>query len=192
MRPLGFIESYEEFRKKIDSVPQKEKAFGFLLDSPELLLESSGLTVCERSFRELNELMTDRMSIYYLSSLLRSKYKNNPRRKSELVREFNEKVVSNLDIPHRVEYPCLLLFRPKGDNLTDRKYWYFGGDSCFYFGDLFEVISDYAAALDEASPPRSSLRHRIRDGYQSIKGELPKVLIAQTLESVLLSVVGLK
>jgi hypothetical protein len=200
MRPLGFIESYETFAKEIHSVLQKEQALGFLLDCPtSSRLEKSGLIDCHRSIEALNQLMTDRMSIYYLSPLRLIRDAGDgvrpgarsPQAKRQLVCQFNEQILSGLDIPFRVDFPCLLLFRPQGDRLTDRKYLYLNKDSCFYFGDLYQAISDYCAASGETSEERGSMLDQVRAGYKSIKEDLPKAVIAKTIEVALLGLGGL-
>lgn len=203
MTPLGYIESYESFKREINQRLETERAIGFLLDCPRRkLLERSGLINSARSVEGLDRLMSDRMSIYYLSplQLIRQKRAGEDLRSrssttnasenlkvTRIIHErFNELILSGLQIPHRIDVPCLLLFRPRGNDLAERKYYALGEDSCFYYEDLYQAILSYCHPDKNSAQSRSGFLGSIRETYKSIREDLPKTVIAKTLESSLL------
>lgn len=194
MAPLGFIADYESFKREMGHRLEAEEAIGFLLDCPRReLLKRSGLIESPRSVEGFNRLMSDRMSIYYLSPLQLKRQKTaeairsgtSPaatRRTNRTIHErFNELILSGLQIPYRVDLPCLLLFRPQGSDLTNRKYYPLGEDSCFYYNDLYQVISSYCHPTEDSAQAENSLLGQIRETYKSIKEDLPKTVITNSL-----------
>ena len=184
MRPLGHIESYESFSQEFLKVLSEERAIGFLLDCPKTFsLEKSRLVDAPRSIIAMNELMVSQMSIYYLSprNLAGSKLKSTKEYR-DLAARFNEQIISGLRLPFQVNYPCLILFKPTGDTLGDRIYIELGKDQCFYFGDIYQAVSNYLNVNEDRNGQVSRIREILTRGYQSAKDELPKTVFLKSLE----------
>lgn len=173
---------------------EAEEPIGFLLDCPRREpLKRSGLIESPRSVEGFNRLMSDRMSIHYLSPLqlkrqktadaIRSGSSPAAAMRTNIIRHerFNELILSGLQIPYRVDLPCLLLFRPQGSDLTDRKYYPLSEDSCFNYNDLYQAISSYCRPTEDSAQAGNSLLGQTRETYKSFKEDLPKTVIANSL-----------
>ena len=196
MRPVGFIENYQTFSEQFWRVLEQEKVVGFLLDCPETFsLDKSGVINSPRAVVALDELMSTRMSIYYLTPRIdKNSHRGNLAGRKKLAYDFNERIISGLNLSFQVSYPCLLLFRSHGDNLVDRIYIDLGKESCFYFEDLYESISEYLKLNDTQALGLRMIRV-FKRGCQTISEELPKTVLLKSIEmgvALLIGYTGIK
>jgi hypothetical protein len=183
MRPIGFIENYQTFSEQFWSVLEQEKAIGFLLDCPKTFsLDKSGVINSPRAVMALDELMSTRMSIYYLTPRIeKSDQRSIQASNKKIASDFNDQVISGLNLSFKVNYPCLLLFMPNRDKLVDRIYIDLGKDSCFYFEDLHRVISAYLER-GNSQGLGSRMMHVFKYGCEAISEELPKTVLVKSVE----------
>lgn len=182
MSPLGHFDNFESFSKEFGEVLSHERAVGFLLDCPKSFsLDKSGLINSSKSVQSMDELMGNQMSIYYLSprNLIGSDLANTKEYRN-LAARFNEEIVKGLNLKFKVEYPCLILFRPKENSLGDRLYIDLGKDSCFYFSLLHAAISGFLDTRTEEQT--NGLVRMLSKGFHSAKEEIPKTVFLKTME----------
>jgi hypothetical protein len=196
MRPLGYIENYENFADQFWEVLLKEGSIGFLLDCPKsFALEKSGLINSPRVIESMNTLMESRMSIYYLTPKINKRTNAIDQKEyRNIASAFNEEIISGLKLPFKVSYPCLLLFKSDGDHLVDRIYLDLGRDSCFYFEDLYKTISAYLKQ-DDPRGLGSRMVNIFKHGCQAISEELPKTVLLKSIEmgaALLIGFAGIK
>ena len=196
MRPIGFIENYQTFSEQFWKVLSEENAVGFLLDCPETFsLDKSGVISSSRAVVALDELMSTRMSIYYLTPRFnKNGQRGLPVSHKKLAYDFNEHIISGLNLSFKVNYPCLLLFRPNGDQLADRIYIDLGKDPCFYFEDLYGVLSEYLKQ-DSSQGLGARMKSVFKYGCEAISEELPKTVMVKSFElgaALLIGYTGIK
>ena len=158
-------------------------------------LDKSGVIHSSRAVLALDELMSTRMSIYYLTPRIN---KNGNRGRStghkKIAFDFNNQIISSLNLSFKVNYPCLLLFRPSGDHLADRIYIELGKDSCFYFEDLYKVVAEYLER-DSSQGLGSRMKRVFKHGCEAISEELPKTVLLKSIElgaAILIGYSGIK
>ena len=182
MRPLGFIEDWKTFSKDFQEVLKNEHAIGILLDCPKhQLLRKSGLIHAQDSVTALDDLMKKKMSIYFISP-------GKPLPKySEEIKKFNDHIILGLNINFRVNYPCLILFKSKGETLSDRTYLDLKQDMCLYFNKVHQAISDYLKDYDDKDSQYPHFVKVLQNTYETAKSELPKVTLIKSLELAVMS-----
>lgn len=181
MRPLGHIEDYKTFVAEFMSTLSKEGAVGFLFDHPHRnSLEKSGLTTNKRVVETMDELMSSKMSIYYLTPRKGVEEKLSDYR--DRADRFNTTIIDGLNIKFKANYPCLIMFRHLDGKLTERTIIEFGGDSCTYFWDLHDAIAGYLHNDSLGNSFGGRVVNLMRKTYKSAKDDLPKTVLLNVME----------
>lgn len=150
MMPLGYIHSYanfdEQFRQLVEERNQKGRAFGFLFDDSRLTLKKSGLTEDARAIRDLNDVLGEDITIFFLrDSTVRIRDPEARRQYLERINAFNRRLIATLGVPEQtIRLPCLILFRVQDGICSHVRA--FSLDACsqlYLVSDMLDGISSY-------------------------------------------------